>query len=178
MSTPNWLAMCLIGVILVLCLAFPSKKRHRQEAAKRADLGREPRRPEDVFRYPPVVSASDRLVTMWEQQRQFMLLLQEKRGFPSFPTDISSKKGQQFLNDIRHHLQDELHEAAQHLKNAKSHRATEVPEVDREAYKEELVDALHLYLELVIASGISLDELHAAYMDKGEVNRRRIESGY
>ena len=121
---------------------------------------------------------SDRLDTMWDQQERFMRLLQAKRGFPEFPTDLSTKKGQQFLKDIRNHLMEELFEAGQHLKNAKSHRATEIPEVDREAYKEELVDALHLYFELVIASGISLDELVKAYLDKGNVNVERIRSGY
>lgn len=118
------------------------------------------------------------LKRMWDQQFAFMRLLQDKRGFPEFPTDISSKKGQKFLNDIRHHLQDELHEASQHLKNAKSHRATEIPEVDREAFKEELVDALHLYFELVIASGITMEELVAAYMEKGCTNTSRILDGY
>lgn len=124
------------------------------------------------------VEVSDRLTQMWQQQEQFMHLLQEKRGFPVFPTDLASKKGQQFLKDIRNHLMEELFEAGQHLKNAKSHRATEIPEVDREAYKEELVDVLHLYFELVIASGINLPELVTAYMKKGEVNKDRIENGY
>lgn len=115
---------------------------------------------------------------MWDQQLEFMKLLQRKRNFPQFPTDITSKKGQQFLKDIRNHMMEELFEAGQHLKNAKSHRATELPEIDREAYKEELVDALHLYFELVIASGISLDELVEAYLDKGKINQTRIETGY
>lgn len=121
---------------------------------------------------------SDRLEIMWQQQLEFMRLLQEKRNFPQFPTDITSKKGQQFLKDIRNHLMEELFEAGQHLKNAKSHRATELPEVDREAYKEELVDALHLYFELVIASGVTLDELFDAYMAKGDTNFERIRGGY
>lgn len=120
----------------------------------------------------------DRLARMWIQQEAFMHLLQRRRGFPEFPTDLASKKGQQFLKDIRNHLLEELFEAGQHLKNAKSHRATELPDVDRSAYAEELVDALHLYFELVIASGISLDELYDAYMRKGEVNVARIEGGY
>ena len=120
----------------------------------------------------------DRLDQMWHQQVDFMRLLQEKRGFPEFPTDITSKKGQQFLEGIYFHIIKELFEAGQHLKNAKAHRATEIPEVDREAYKEELVDALHLYFELVIASGISLEELVKAYLDKGTVNDERIRSGY
>jgi hypothetical protein len=124
------------------------------------------------------MTSFNRLEQMWEQQRKFMELLCEKRGFPQFPTDLATKKGQQFLKDIRNHLMEELFEAGQHLKNAKSHRATEIPEVDREAYKEELVDALHLYFELVIASGITVDELFDAYMAKGRVNEERIRNGY
>lgn len=122
--------------------------------------------------------SNDDLTRMWQQQEAFMNLLREKRNFPEFPTDLAAKKGQQFLKDIRNHLMEELFEAGQHLKNAKSHRATDIPEVDREAYKEELVDALHLFLELVIASGITQQELVEAYLKKGDVNERRILSGY
>jgi hypothetical protein len=124
------------------------------------------------------VRMTDRLQMLWDQQESFMRLLQKKRGFPDFPTDITSKQGQKFLKDIRNHIMEELFEAGQHLKNAKSHRATELPHVDREEYKEELVDALHLYLELVIASGITLDELFEAYLEKGRTNVERIENGY
>ena len=120
----------------------------------------------------------DRLQQMWDQQEGFMRLLQQKRGFPDFPTDLASKKGQQFLKDIRNHMMEELYEAGQHLKNAKSHRATEIPEVDREAYREELCDALHLFFELAIASGLTLDELFRAYMQKGDTNVKRINEGY
>lgn len=120
----------------------------------------------------------DDLKVMWSQQEQFMKLLQEKRNFPTFPVDISSKNGQKLLKDITHHMMDELFEAGQHLKNSKSHRQTLVPEVDREAYKEELVDALHLYFELVIASGITLEEMVEAYLSKGRTNTSRIENGY
>ncbi len=122
--------------------------------------------------------SNDRLSEMWNQQLEFMRLLQKERGFPEFPVDISDKKGQKHLKDIQHHIMDELFEASQHLKNSKSHRATLVPEVDRESYKEELVDALHLYIELVIASGISLEELVEAYLNKGIINEQRIKGGY
>ena len=121
---------------------------------------------------------NDKLRAMWQQQVEFMRLLQEKRGFPSFPVDITSKNGQKFLTDISHHCTDELFEARQHLKNAKSHRVTEVTDLDRSKYVEELADALHLYFEICIASGISLEELYESYMTKGEINVERIKSGY
>jgi len=120
----------------------------------------------------------DRLLKMWEQQKDFMLLLQKKRGFPEFPVDINSKSGQKFLKSVTYECMGELFEANQELKNSKGHRATEVPEIDREAYVEELADSLHYFFEIVIASGVSLDEIYDLYMKKGEVNVKRIEGGY
>lgn len=107
-----------------------------------------------------------------------MNLLREKRGFPGFPVDMSSKEGQRFLKGITHDCMDELFEANQHLKNSKNHRATEVKDIDRSAYVEELVDALHYFFEIAIASGITLDELYDAYISKGVTNVTRIKNGY
>ena len=120
----------------------------------------------------------DKLHQMWEQQFQFMRLLQEKRGFPAFPVDIKSKAGQKFLKSITYECMGELFEANQELKNSKGHRATEICDIDRDAYVEELADSLHFFFEIAIASGVGLDELHEAYMKKGEINFQRIENGY
>lgn len=123
-------------------------------------------------------NVKDKLGVMWSQQYDFMKLLQEKRGFPEFPTDVTSKSGQQFLEGISFHMMKELFEAGQHLRNSKSHRVTEIKEVNMEAYREELVDVLHLYFELCIAAGISIDDLFNAYLNKGNENVKRILSGY
>jgi len=120
----------------------------------------------------------DRFVLMWHQQQNFMRLLSEKRNFPAFPVDITSKPGQQLLKDIRNHMMEELFEAGQHLKNSKQHRITDIKQFDRDEYLEELADALHLYIELLIASGITPDEIYDAYMKKGAVNEHRILNGY
>lgn len=155
MSATDFIVM---AIVLAICLMFPGD--------------------EDEMEDHDDVSDDDKLTVMWEQQEAFMRLLQEKRGFPDFPTDITSKKGQQFLEGISFHMMKELFEAGQHLKNSKSHRATEITHVDRDAYVEELVDALHLYFEVCIAAGISLDELFDAYIKKGLVNEDRIRNGY
>jgi hypothetical protein len=134
---------------------------------------------EDKIIEPTNHSVSPRTVQMlWDDQFSFMKLLQEKRGFPEFPVDITSKVGQQFLEGISFHMMKELFEAGQHLKNAKAHRATEIKEVDMSAYREELVDVLHLFFELVIASGITIDELTETYFAKGRINHDRISNGY
>lgn len=116
--------------------------------------------------------------SMWEQQRAYMDLLVERRGFPCFPLLISTKSNQGFIRGIVHHCQDELFEATRELKNAKGHRATEISDFDRDKYLEELIDAQHLLLEVAILSGISRDEFVAAYLRKGGINRQRILDGY
>lgn len=121
---------------------------------------------------------SDKLQEMWDQQLEFMNLLKKKRDFPEFPVDIRSKAGQKFLKSITYECMGELFEANQELKNSKTHRATEISDLDKDAYLEELIDSLHFFFEIVIASGISLDEMHNAYMKKGNKNFDRIENGY
>ena len=120
----------------------------------------------------------DMLEMMIEQQRSFMNLLQEERGFPEFPVDLTSKEGQKFLKKIAFEAMGELFEAIQHLKAGKDHRISAPGDVDREKFIEELVDCLHYFFEVVIASGVTQRELFHSYMDKGEVNKKRILSGY
>ena len=120
----------------------------------------------------------DKLQEMWEQQEKFMELLQERRDFTKFPVDMTSKSGQKLLKGITQECMHELFEANLLLKNSKDHRATDVDDFDRDGYVEELVDALHYFFEIAILSGVSLEELHASYMKKGNVNINRIESGY
>lgn len=121
---------------------------------------------------------SDKLQKMFDQQEAFMRLLQKKRNFPEFPVDVLSKGGQKLVKDISYECADELHEARQHLKNSKSHRVTEIKTFDRDDYIEELVDAQHYLFEIVIASGITIEEFFDAYMEKGRINTDRINDGY
>ena len=124
-----------------------------------------------------VMRPYDMLVQMFSQQETFMNLLKEKRGFPDFPVDLTSKVGQKLLKNISYECADELHEARQHLKQ-KDHRISDMGDIDRAEYTEELVDALHYFFEIVIASGISVDELFEAYLKKGDVNTARITGDY
>lgn len=125
-----------------------------------------------------LVSQKDMLREMFSQQRAFMELLQRKRGFPHFPVDLSTKEGQLLIKDIAHNAMDELYESIQILKAAKHHRISASTDVDREKYVEELVDCLHYLVEVVIASGISPEELFNSYMHKGKINEIRINEGY
>jgi len=120
----------------------------------------------------------DKLQEMWSQQEDFMNLLKTRRNFPEFPVDMTTKSGQKFLKGITHECMHELFEANLLLKNSKDHRMTDVSDFSREDYVEELVDALHYFFEIAISSGVSMDELHDAYMKKGRINIDRIENGY
>lgn len=118
------------------------------------------------------------LKDMWEQQQEFMKLLQEKRNWPEFPVDMTAKASQQHIEGIMFHCMKELFEANNHLKNSKGHRATEITDFDRAAYLEELIDAQHLLLEVAIVSGITLEEYFDVFMKKGDINTDRITHGY
>lgn len=120
----------------------------------------------------------DRLAKVWNDQTAFMRLLVERRGFPQFPVDLRSKEGQRHVKTIAQDAMGELHEAIQHLKNAKLHRATDVPDFDRAAFLEELVDALKFLFEVAILAGVSLDEFFEAYEKKTALNKKRIEGSY
>jgi len=120
----------------------------------------------------------DKLQEMWDQQKKFMELLQDRRDFPKFPVDMTTKPGQKLLKGITHECMHELFEANQTLRNSKDHRVTDVNDFNREHYVEELVDALHYFFEIAILSGVTMDELYDAYMKKGQVNVERIEGGY
>lgn len=118
------------------------------------------------------------LEMMWEQQREFMDLLRNKREFPEFPLDLNLKSSQVFCKQIVYEIMGELFEAVQELKNSKSHRLTEINEFDKEKLLEELVDSLHYFHELCILINITPQELYTAYLQKGECNIQRINNDY
>jgi len=124
------------------------------------------------------MSSDDKLDQMHKQQAEFNKLLVKERQLPDFPLDLSEKASQIYLKTLAHECMHELFEANYLLKNSKAHRTTNVGEFDREAYKEELCDALHYFFGILNYSGISSQELFDAYMKKGEVNIQRIKSGY
>tara|TARA_Y100000310_G_C20655280_1_gene801662 strand:+ start:748 stop:1116 length:369 start_codon:yes stop_codon:yes gene_type:complete len=121
---------------------------------------------------------TDKLHTMFEQQQEFMKLLKEHRSFPEWPVDIKTKQGQQFCREIVFNSIEEYFEALQHLKNWKSHRVTEIKNIQRDKFIEELCDMLHYFVELAIVVGVSPNELYDAYIAKGKINESRIKNGY
>ena len=118
------------------------------------------------------------LKKMFEQQEKFISLLVEKRDHPQFPVDMSSKDGQRFVRALIHECVAELFEAAVELRNSKRHRATEIDEFNKEAFLEELVDAMHYLVGIVICSGFTAEQFQEMYLKKGKINIDRINGGY
>ena len=121
---------------------------------------------------------SDRFHEMFEQQREFVELLRDKRSHPDFPLSLSSKESQQFLKSLSHECMHELFESNMLLKNSKKHRTTEFSDFDRDSYVEELSDVLHYLIGILIYSGVTPDEMYEMYMKKGKINIDRINGGY
>ena len=123
---------------------------------------------------------ADKLNDMFSLREEFMLLLKEKipGSYPEWPIDVSKKESQILLRDVTLKGVEEIFEALQELKNAKSHRQTDIPHFDREAFLEENVDALNYFFTSLKLVGISSDDLYNAYVKKHKKIKDRLESGY
>lgn len=120
------------------------------------------------------------LQKLFRLQETLMLAYKSKDAdrIPDWPIDISNKESQLFCRDLAFRTMEELFEAIRHLKNAKMHRQTELTDFDREEFLEEIVDALHYVLEIMVLVGVGPKELYTAYAVKNAENHDRISRGY
>lgn len=120
------------------------------------------------------------LKDMFEKRLSFIKLMQEiKEGsYPDFPLEMSDKKSQQFCRDLALRGVEEMFEALQHLKNWKPHRETEIKEINKEEFLEEIVDAINYFFSLLIVTGFDDLDLYNAYIKKDEIIRDRLQNGY
>ena len=125
-------------------------------------------------------TSTDKLESMFELREEFMQLLCERFPgyYPQWPIDLSTKESQTLVRDVTLRGVEEMFEALQELKNAKPHRQTEIPHLDREAFLEELVDAMKYFYTTMKLVGVTPDELHAAYLRKHDKICRRLRDGY
>jgi dimeric dUTPase (all-alpha-NTP-PPase superfamily) len=91
------------------------------------------------------------------------------------PQDLMAEDRAEFIRWNVLALEDELHEALNEVgwKPWATSR-----HLNRDAYKKELVDALHFFTNLCLVAGISADELIAGYFEKAERNAQRQVEGY
>ena len=80
------------------------------------------------------------------------------------------------IKDLAYRTVEELSEATNCLKN-KPWKQSEVT-TDRVHFYEELSDALHFFIELLITAGLTSEDVAALYHKKHAVNQFRQESNY
>ena len=107
--------------------------------------------------------------------------LQERLGY-NFET-MTDEQRAVFMRDHRGYLADEVAEALYEMPFYKSWKdySMMTDSAKAEAWKKvkmELVDALHFFVNLLLAAGFTSDELYQMYMAKNRENHRRQDEGY
>lgn len=109
---------------------------------------------------------------------QEMIDLQAKLQSETYGKDISKLDTREKIEAYRINmmaLQDELHEALNEM-SWKPWAKAEYYNDDR--VQQELVDAWHFFMNLMIISGMDAEKLHLRYLAKRKVNIKRQEDGY
>lgn len=109
---------------------------------------------------------------------QEMVDLQAKLQSETYGKDISKLDTREKIEAYRINmmaLQDELHEALNEM-SWKPWAKAEYFNDDR--VQQELVDAWHFFMNLMIISGMDAEKLHIRYLAKRKVNIKRQEDGY
>lgn len=101
-----------------------------------------------------------------------------KTAYPQWPLDISAKNSQIILRETALKGVEEMFEALGHLKNWKPHRETEIKDIDKEMFLEEIIDSFNYFFSLMILCGISVEDFYESFLKKDEIIRNRIKEGY
>lgn len=121
-----------------------------------------------------------KLKIIFQKRLEFINEMKEKipGSYPEFPLDMSKKESQQVCRDLSLKGVEEMFEALQHLKNWKPHRQTELPEIDKDEFLEEVVDAFNYFFAMLIVTGFNEDDLFDAFLVKDNIIRKRLKDGY
>lgn len=122
----------------------------------------------------------DKLHIMFKLREEFMHEINKCAGvYPDgWPLNLSKKSSQQQIREVTLRGVEEIFEALQLLKNTKDHRVTDIPEIDRDEFLEEFVDAQNYFISLLILAGYSIDDFFDAYIKKHNIILERIANRY
>lgn len=123
----------------------------------------------------------DKLTRMFKMRENFMhsLRVAHPGTYPiSWPVDVTQKDNQRLCRDLALHGVEEIFEATAHLKNAKSHRTSEITDIDRDAMLEEMVDAFNYFLSMLILMGFTEQNLFDMFVKKDGIIHERLTNGY
>lgn len=117
----------------------------------------------------------DLLCTMFANQERFITLL---GGWDDgvVPGDLNSRATQAKIREHAGYMIEETMEAINHLKN-KPWKRTDT-EVDHGAFYEEIADAFHFWINLLLVAGIRPEDLFRHYFAKAVTNVERQRTGY
>lgn len=127
------------------------------------------------------MESQDRLTQMFAKRETFMHLLRQKfpNAYPvEWPVDLSNKDAQSNVRDIALKGVEEMFEALQHLKNWKSHRETDMPEVNKDEFLEEVVDSFNYFFSLLILAGFDENDFFEMFEKKDKIIRDRLSNKY
>ncbi|AWY05236.1 dUTPase [Gordonia phage Margaret] len=130
---------------------------------------------------PALEGVPDTLATMMTQQAKHMREYAEmQHTTPRIEEhdwgNLDLPLVQAKLRESAGYMVEELYEAIGHLKNKPWKQSFK--EVDRDAFREEVSDATHFFLEFLILAGISPEQLFIEYFRKTLINEHRRATGY
>lgn len=117
------------------------------------------------------MESPDSLKQMFNAQRALQI-----KAYGKDPSDITNPQERiQFIKDMHIAITDELHEA---LDETGWKPWATSNHVNEEAFKGELVDAWHFFMNLCMIVNMGPEELQERYMKKRQKNFDRQEAGY
>ena len=99
-----------------------------------------------------------------------------QKAFEENLESFNEEKRQQYTKDNILAMLDETHEILRET-NWK-HWRKKKKKINKESLKEELVDALHFYINLCLVWGFTSDDIYKSYIKKDEKIYNRIKKGY
>lgn len=126
------------------------------------------------------MTSNCKLKIMFDKRLEFIENMKSSipESYPEFPLDMSKKESQQVCRELALKGVEEMFEALQHLKNWKPHRLTDVPEIDKDEFLEEIVDAFNYFYAMLIVTGFNEEDLFDAFLVKHQIITERLKNGY
>lgn len=112
----------------------------------------------------------DRLAIMLNMQSEL-----QERHFGARVEELQGEERIQFLKDMYIAFVDEMHEA---LGEVGWKPWATSKHWNEEAFKGELIDAWHFFMNFMLVAGLDAEDLFERYMQKHSVNVARQEAGY
>ena len=116
----------------------------------------------------------DRLEEMLKMQED----LQRKYNGGLSPYELEPQKKIEYIRTMVLAVTDELHEALRETAWKPWSTKARLRLIHRENYKNELIDAWHLFMNLLLVANITADEFFNEYLRKNNINHDREDNGY